>query len=115
MLGENKQAYQDTLAQSSPCVHVRDTGVNVHLYRFAVLDEDLLQKHSCHLARFNKGVWDKVSFWSVGTCPTETKTLFFRRAKLNENIALSRYFGLNSSPKGLEACSISFPLADHGK
>lgn len=88
-------AYHYTLAQRSPCVDVRNAGVDVHFDGHSILSKDLFQKHPCDLACLDISIWHKMSFGPVLTRPAQAEPLLFGCARLHKYVALPRNFGFN--------------------
>lgn len=90
------------MAQRAAGIHVRDTGVDVHRNRRAILEKDLLEQHARDLARFDIGVWHEISIRPVRARPAYTQARLLGSADLDEDVPLARNLGLYAAAEGLQ-------------
>ena len=89
------------MSEGSSGVYVRDAAMDVHLDRFAIEHEDLLEQHSGNPASFNIGVWHEVPLWPIRPGPTKTETLLFSGPALYEDVTRPRNFRFDSTSERL--------------
>lgn len=89
------------MAKGSPSVDIRDTRMDVHLDRQTFVYKDLFQQHASNLTCLNICVWYEMAFRSVRAGPTESQSLFFGCARLDEDVTLSWHLRLDPTTEGL--------------